>query len=388
MVKAIMDRLANNITYGGTGLSADVEADIWARDKERNEQQLEDTTDKIFAMWAKRGFALPDGLLAHSLSEVQKEYMNKMLDRTRDIAIKQAELEQMNLFKSMELGVSLAFKLIEEWVRYEELVYRAQESTAKYANEYLELTIKAHNDTVEVYKACVQAYEVQVRAEMTKVEIYRAQIQAALATVQMNEQTVKLYATQIDAEIAKYKGVLEGDKIYAEIFSEQVRGVLAQAQVQESLIKVYVEQVRACETKANIYKAELAGMASEIEAEKLKIEANMASINAWAKQTDALIAVYGGKLEKYKAEVAYNVSAAEIANKAEEANLRLQIEKARIAVQEAATFQHLITAQAQIGSAAAAAAAHSASSLAVGALTAVNAHSSMTYSETMGLKEP
>ncbi|MBU2049351.1 MAG: hypothetical protein KKH61_10290, partial [Gammaproteobacteria bacterium] len=45
------------------------------------------------SMWAKKGWSLPDGLLAHSLSEVQKEYMNKGLDRSREIAIKQADLE-------------------------------------------------------------------------------------------------------------------------------------------------------------------------------------------------------------------------------------------------------------------------------------------------------
>jgi hypothetical protein len=102
-IKAAIDRLTSNINNGGTGLSADVEAAIWARQKERDEQQLEDSTDKLTSMWAKKGFSLPDGLLASSLSDLQKEWMNKRLDVSRDISIKQAELEQSNLFKSLEL---------------------------------------------------------------------------------------------------------------------------------------------------------------------------------------------------------------------------------------------------------------------------------------------
>jgi hypothetical protein len=387
MVVACKDRLRNNIIYGGTGLSADIEADIWAREKERSELQLQDSTDKIIVMWAKKGFTLPDGLLAHSLSEVQKEYMNRLIDRSREIAIKQAELEQANLFKSMDLSINLAFKLIDAWIRYEELVFRTQEATAKFANEYIDLQIKAHNDVVEVFKARVAAYEVQIRAELAKVEVYKSQIQAALATVQMNEQTVKLYSAQIEAEIIKYKGVLEGDKILMEIFSEQIRAVLAEAQIDETIVKAYGEEVRACISQAELYKAEVAGMAAEVEAEKSKVQANVAQVEAWAKGTEALIEAYKGKIEQYKAQIQFNVSSAEVYNKAEEANLRLQIEKARIATADAEVFERLIAARAQVTVEAARAQAAAATTLAAGAMAAMSAHANLSYSESKDLTE-
>ena len=181
MIQVALLRLKNNILYGGTGLSADVESAIWNRDIERNEQQLRDSMDKVSSAWAKKGFSLPDGLLANSISAIQLEYFNRNIDRSREIAIKQAELEQSNIFKSLELCVNLSTKLIDETIRYATLSLQCQEDVAKFSNEYIELQIKTYNSMLDEYKSRVQVYQALISANQAKISMYREQIAAEVA---------------------------------------------------------------------------------------------------------------------------------------------------------------------------------------------------------------
>ena len=387
MVLAIMNRIRNNITYGGSGLIPEIEDAIWQRDLERNEQQLIDSTDKIAAMWAKKGFSLPDGLLAHSLSEVQKEYMNRRVDRSREISIKQAELEQNNLFKSMELGVNLAFKLVEALTAHEELIFRTQDATAKYANEYIDLQIRIHMSNVETYRAVVQMHELKIRANLAKVEIYKAQIDGELAKVGINEAMVRLYSAQITAAVEKYKGTLEAGHLHAQIFTTEVQAVLAQAQISESLVKAYAEQVRAVMAGVEIYKAETEGMMAELGVQKAVVDANVAQVTAWGKGIDAQIANLTAQVEVYRAQGTMNVAVAEMADKAAEVILRAQIEAAKVAVSAADVVARSIASKANAMVEAAKGVAAATASLAAGAMAAAHAQASMSYQEYQPLQE-
>jgi hypothetical protein len=336
MVAAAITRLSSNISSGGTGLSASVEADIWDRDKERGEQQLEDSTDKMAVMWAKKGFSLPDGMLAHSLAELQKEYMNKSLDRSREIAVKQAELEQSNLFKSLELSVSLAFKLIESNIHYADLVFRGQEATAKFANEYIELQIKTYASLLDAYKTTAQVHETMVRAEMAKVDLYKAQ--------------------------------LEGQKLIGDI--------------NEQTVKVYVEQIRATVVLMDRYKTEVDAMVAELGVEKAKVEVNKLQMDAWAKKADATIARFGGEVDLYKAASQVSISVAELQTKAGEANLRATLAANELALKNLEVNERSNQAYAGLRVEAAKGVASVAATLAAGAMAAMNAQAALAYEET------
>jgi hypothetical protein len=341
LIQAAIDRLTSNIKNGGTGLSATIEADIWARDLERNEQQLEDSTDKIIQLWAKKGFSLPDGMLANSLSDVQKEYMNRKLDRSREIAIEQAKLEQSNLFKSLELTVSLADKLINMLIRYEELVFKTQEATARFANEYIDLQIKTYASKVEAYKATATVHEMLIRAEMAKVELYRAEIEAQKAIGDVNKLTVEVYS----------------------------------------------ERLKATTIIIDRYKTEVSAMVSELEVEKAKIESNKLQMDAWAKSADVNIAKYSGEVEMYKAASQVSISTAEIYNRQAEANMRAAIAAMEANVRGYEVQERGIIAKANITMEAARGVAQATAHMAAGAVSAMSAHASMGYSESMALTE-
>lgn len=381
-VIAAIARLKDNIEKGGTGLTEAAEDAIWNRDLERMNQQLEDSTDKVLSMWAKKGFSLPDGLLAHSLMELQKDHANKLLDRSRDITIKQADLEQTNLFKSIELSVNLAFKLVEEMSRYQELHLRVQENTAKFFNEYLELKIKAHNDIVEVFKVRVAAYESTVRAQLAKAEIYKAQIEGELAKAGVNEAIAKQFLAETEAYVSSYKGVVEGNKSLADMYSAQVQGCLTQSQVNESLVKAYVAQIQANGTLIDAYKAEVEAMTAQIMAEKTKIDAYTAEVGGWAKGWEAHVASMNVGIESYKAYSVYNLGAVGLSKDFQVARVNRDIEKAKIGVLEAETIYKSLTGEIEVKLNAAKATAQAAASMAAGAMAALSAHAGITSSTT------
>jgi len=340
-IKAAIDRLTDNINNGGTGLSADVEAAIWARGQEREDQQLEDSTDKITTMWAKKGFSLPDGMLAHSLSEVQKEFMNKKLDLAREISIKQAELEQANLFKSLDLCVNLADKLINMLIRYETLVFQAQEATAKYANEYIDIQTKTYAAKLEGYRATAQVHETIVRANIAKVELYKAQIEGEKAVLDVNDQTVKIYS----------------------------------------------EQLRATTILIDSYKTEVEAMVAELGIEKVKIEANKIQFDSWAKQVDVNIAKYNGEVDLYRSVSQTGIATAELQNKYAEASVRVALSATELSVKSFEIAERSMQAKAQITMEAARGVAQAAGQMASGAMAAMSASASMRYDESMSLTE-
>jgi len=387
LIMAIKNRLINNVLYGGTGLTPAIEEAIWNRDLERNEQQIEDSTDKVIQMWAKKGFSLPDGMLAHSLSEVQKEYFNRMIDRSREISIKQAELEQANIFKSMELGTSLMIQYIGVLIKWEELILRAQEDTAKYFNEYIELQIKAHQDMIEVAKISAQIYEIRIKAELGKIEVYKAQMQAAMVIAGINEQIAKIYMAEITAAIAQYKGELEGDTLLVQIFSESVRAALAQAQVEEAKINGYAALIKGLVAKAEVYNSEVQGFLAQVQAEKVKIEASVAEIDAWGKGANALIAAHQVKIEEYKANQQWNIATASEFNSVSAQNMRASIDISRILSANAQVIANSMHQGFSIPLDAAKAVAQATTTLAAGAVSALHTSASMSYGESMQLEE-
>lgn len=334
--QAVVKKLLSMVRNGGTGISEDVENAIWNRELERNEQQLEDSIDKTRSAWAKTGFPLPDGMLANSIMALQTEYMNKRLDRARDIAIKQAELEQQNLFKSLELSIQAFGKIYDLIMNYEELVYKSQEATARFANEFIELQLKAYQSKVEAYKAQAATYEMIIRAELAKVEVYKAEI--------------------------------EGQKLIGEVNSQ--------------LVQVYAEKLKAIAVMMDVYKTELGAYVADLEADKTMLEANKLQFDIWAEKARVALAKYNGDVEVYKAGSLVNVSIAELKSKNAEANMRLAIAAAEVNTQHmAAIIQGLHTAE-SIKMAAAKGVADATASMAAGAMAAMSANAGMTYNET------
>lgn len=94
--------LTNAVTNGGTGISAAVEDQIWQRDRARVNAEADSAEDELITGWAAKGYDLPPGALLSSQSMLRKQAADRMAQASRDIAIKQAELEISNVRFAVE----------------------------------------------------------------------------------------------------------------------------------------------------------------------------------------------------------------------------------------------------------------------------------------------
>ncbi len=189
LVDAVNDKLLDDLINGATGLGAAVETDLWNRNYERDWQAYHDGLDSIADEWSKRGFSLPDGVLANAVTQAGIEFTNKRLDTSRDIAIKQAEMALQNQQFSTSQAIALDAMLTG-------------------------------------YMTAVMNLEVQIAGALLSAAQVMASIHSDIAKVQLdyNRNIVSIYASQIagwsseldavlkkaDSQMRKYEGQLRG----------------------------------------------------------------------------------------------------------------------------------------------------------------------------------
>lgn len=334
LMQATKAKLESNILNGGTMLDPTVEDDIWNRDLERHEQALQDAIDKLTSQWAKLGFSMPDGLLAGSIIAVNNEYANKRLDRSREIAIKQAELEQQGMFKSLELAIGLEQLVIGSFNEYAKRVFEASKATA--------------DVTIEIYKQRVVQFNVMLEAYKTDVTVYK---------------------TQIEAEMVR-----------AEAYKARMIGVQTLANIDESRVKLYATHIEAINQLVNVYKTEIQAVGLMYEAEKTKIERFKTQVDAYTAQVDAITKKYASEVEAFKAYVQGYAASADAHVKLTDIDVRAGIAEVEATIKEweiQLQIQHETNSLQIEGLKAAASAA---SNLAAGALSAAHASASTGYS--------
>ena len=333
LLQEIRNKLLNNILYGGTMIDPDVEDDLWDRDKERDEQTLQDTIDKVSSQWAKMGFSLPDGLLAGSIIAINNEYANKRLDRSRGIAIKQAELEHDGLFKSLAMGVDLEKIIVGSANEYAKRVMDASKFTADVIIELYKQRVVQYNTLLETFKADVVAYKTNIEAEMVRADVYKTQLQALLAIGQLDETKVKLYTSQIS-------------------------GV-------EQKVKIYETEVRAA--------------AAQYDAEKSRIEGFKSRVDAYVASSDSITKQYLAKIDGYKAFVGAWTASSDSGMKGKELQTRADIAELDATLKSWEVQLRLILETTTIKLEALKTMAQTSSNVAAGALSSIHASISDNY---------
>ncbi len=307
----IVQRLA-----GGTGLPVQVEQAIWGRARERellaSLAEEQDVTRKSEAL----GFALPPGVLADQIRVIRLDRLNKQAGLSRDIAIKQAEMEVENLRTTISAGMQLEDQLMQHWARSEQLVFDAAKAAAENA-------IAMHNAHLENFRALSaqyanlqQAYKVIIEAEMAKVEIYKAQLQAEQNKAQINTALVQQFKTQVEASMAHvelYRAQLGGAQTLMQLeqakigaASERVRAFTATLNAEISKVEGYKAQVSADTNRVEAFKATMQAMST-------KITAQAEIARARAARLTALSQAKTGEWEGYRAQVQGATAVAEMA---------------------------------------------------------------------------
>lgn len=271
---------------GGTGLNPAVEQAIWDRSRDRETQIALAREQDVMRASEALGFPLPSGVLAAQLQDARRDYYDKLSGLSRDIAIKQAEMEQANLQQATQLALQLEATLLEDAYKLEALAIDAAKTAAENA-------IAAHNAAVEHFKALLSgyqayasAYETVIKAELNKVEVFKALLSAEQTKADINKSLVERYKAEIDGSMAVvqiYQARIGAAKTLVEL-----EGTRIQAGAEQ--VKAFVATVNAETAKADLYK-------TTVGAEATKVEAFNALARAYASKV-------GAQAEKARVEIA------------------------------------------------------------------------------------
>ncbi|MDR3066368.1 MAG: hypothetical protein LBV05_12815 [Comamonas sp.] len=292
----LMDNLKATLNariQGGSGILPAVEQQIWDRARDRETQLALAREREVMRGAEALGFPLPSGVLAGQLADARREYLDKLSGLSRDVAIKQAEMEQTNLQNSIQSALQLESVLLDDTYKLELLAVEVAKATAENA-------IAAHNAALEHFKALLAgyqayaaAYDTVVKAELSKVEVFRALLAAEETKANINRSLVD-----------RYKAEIEGRMAAVEIYKARVGAAQTLVELERTRIQAGGEQVRAfvatvnAETaKADMYKAQVGAEGAKVEAVGVMARAYGAKVGAQAEKARAEVA-------KFQAQVA------------------------------------------------------------------------------------
>lgn len=292
LLTTLKTTLQDRIQNGGTGLPAAIEGALWDRAREREYRQKADALAELERM-ESLGYALPPGMYLNSRIKIETEINYNIANLSREIAIKQAELELENVLKALDTATQLEGTLINYANQVEQRVFDAARYATEAAISVYNAKVQAYAAYLDAYKTKVAVYEAQIRGELAKVEAYKAEIASEQAKADINRALVDQYKTQADVALAN-----------VEIFKAEVGAIQAKAEIEKLKIETFGEQVRAYAAKINAYTAGVEGYRTSIQAEATKQEAFRSQVQAYTAQVDSAVKQIEARIEEYKGRLA------------------------------------------------------------------------------------
>ena len=287
LLTSMNSRLLDFVGGDSTGLSAEVEAAIWNRARDRQNLVTQSTVQEANRLFASRGFTIPGGSLLRVVQQALQEGANKDAELSREVMIKQAELEQSNFQFSFNLAMQLESRLIEHFNQVQSRAFEAEKFT-------FQAVIQIFNAQVQLYQADVQAFGVKaevfktrLQAVLSRLEIYKAELEGQKTLSEVNKNQVQVYTAQIDAV-----------KALADVYKTRVEAVKVQIEADNAKVDVYKAQLLGYESLVKAKSAEYEGYATQIKAEVAKVQIYSEQASVFKSRADAFGTLVSAKLSE------------------------------------------------------------------------------------------
>ena len=219
-------RLLEWVDGKSTGLLPSVEQAIWDRGRAREVVSSNRKAQEAVRSFAMRGFSKPPGALSLEIQEAAQAAQDVSVTLSRDVMIKQADLEQTNRRFSFEQ----AGKMEEAIIAYtSQQAARVLES----AKAFQQFLIDIYGHEVTAYGVETQAYAARVGAE-TSVFKAKSDVQIAEANVRVEATRVQLQ-TWIQQLTLKVEIAKAGATISAQLAAAALSSISVHAQMGTSV---------------------------------------------------------------------------------------------------------------------------------------------------------
>jgi hypothetical protein len=286
---------------GGTGLDAAAEAAIWDRARAREVQIGLANEAEVTRTHEAFGFALPTGALAAALRAAQQDSLNKISTVSREIAVKQADLEQENLKQTIEASMQLEGKLVEYSLQLEKIAFESAKAVADNAVAVYNAQVDKFKSLLQAYQLYASAYDSIIKGELAKVEVFRAEIAAEQAKADTNRTLVEQYKAAIDAGLSQVK-VFEAQVGAARTLVELEQAKIAAAGEE---IKGYIAGINGETARLEAYKVGVYAQGVRSEVYKTGVDAQLSRVKVFEAQAGAFSAKAGAQADEARANLAY-----------------------------------------------------------------------------------
>lgn len=415
LLNATYNELKDRVLNGGTGLNPVVEQAIWDRARNREDINAKRSRLEVLRTEAARGFVRPSGSSLAALDTLAQETQNKVSDLSREISIKQAELEQRNIEFALQQAISLENLLIQNNNNVLNRAFDMQKQIQMLSIEIYKVQLQKFQIELETYKTYSTVFETQIRSELSKAEVYKTQVQAEALRNEINKSKVDLYNAQLNgiktsvdvykttvdavssriqaealklqnykAEVEAYSAQVSAKRDEYSMYSESIKAELSKAQIYDSKVKAFVSRVEAYAKTADIEtKLQEASINLEdlkIKNHNFKIEALVKKADVELKQISALVEKFRGDIQAYQASVSAESSRIDSVARAYESEVRLSTAEADVALKNADILLKQLSTESELILKALEAGASISSQLAAASLAGINVSSQVQTS--------
>lgn len=199
--------ICEQITQGGAGINPQVERQIWARDRDRITQEYAAQERDLISSFAARGFPLPPGAAFGAVQQVRADAAAKISGASRDLAIKQMDLEVEHVRFAIDKAITLYGTAMEAAKGYMAALAGTSGNVTQLLPSVTDSQARLISAASGFYQSRIAAQELRLKAAMPNSEWAQqasarnldAQTAAAHAKVQAAIEAAKALSTQAAA---------------------------------------------------------------------------------------------------------------------------------------------------------------------------------------------
>jgi len=305
--------LVETFNQGGVVIPDPIWEALWAKDNDRENRAGEKLIEEINSEWSSRGFQLPQGVQVAQIAEVRQEIQSTAAGRSRDIAIKEADLHIENLKFAVTQGIAME-NMRGGW--YQQALTRmldAAKFTYTLSVQIYNAEISFYNAQLAAYQAEAMVYKTIIEAELAKLEVYKTELEGQKIIGELNMQQVQIYKIRVDAlqtEIELYNATLMGLKIGVEIdsvrvdaYAKEVQAYGAKIQAESLKLDAFKTEMQGAQIESQIYETNVKAFATRVSAYSAKIDAEATNTKVDIEVNKLLLEEYNIKLKAYTTQV-------------------------------------------------------------------------------------
>lgn len=205
LYESMLDWCQQVVVQGGSGISVDVERQLWERDRSRINAEMGRALADAEELWANRGFPIPPGALVHQQNQIRIAAAQQLSESSRTAAVKSWDAELENIRMAVKTVIDHRQQALAAARDYIMALAQAPQIAQQLASSFAGLRNQVAQSLVGLYTAQVNALDPKVRVAITDAQLAQAAAEAnQRASLQIIDEKVKavLSAAELCGRIA------------------------------------------------------------------------------------------------------------------------------------------------------------------------------------------